>query len=436
MSLVYYPLDKKTNARRRCVLDFTMNSPEHAQSWTQSINRLLLGENVSARRHVLILVNPFGGTKRAPELWKSVVKPVFDVGGLTYDVVFTEYQGHARQLAMQLDLTKYDCVGTISGDGLFWELLNGLLSRPDWHEAVKMPLAIMPGGSGNALAHAAGMGDCETAAFCVARGRARPFDAATVLQEKHRCTAFINFSWGIVSDVDFESERFRWMGEPRFTVVALQRIASLRIYRGRLSYYPDPDFDRTSAPKCIASNCPKCLPASFPGRPVASGLLSESPDSVQVPDRNVGAFFGMERVVLPPGPPMPLVDALESGNEDGWTHMESESFVMLTASNSTHISSDMRTGPYAHWSDGCWDLVVVNDVPKMALMKLFLSIENGEHVESPDVTYLKVRAFRLDPAPLPQDLESFLDVDGERMPVYGKTLFEVHRGMLKLVTFE
>lgn len=32
------------------------------------------------------------------------------------------------------------------------QVINGLLERPDWEEAIRTPLGILPGGSGNALA--------------------------------------------------------------------------------------------------------------------------------------------------------------------------------------------------------------------------------------------------------------------------------------------
>jgi diacylglycerol kinase family enzyme len=233
----------------------------------------------------------------------------------------------------------------------------------------------MPGGSGNALAFAAGMGEAETAAFAVARGRAMPYDVATVLQENHRFVSFILVAWGIVADVDFESERFRWMGGARFTVSAVQRIAGMRNYKGRFSYYPDRSWKKE---KCGAG-CVRCLSLSYPGAP-QSLPHEEQWSGTAVPlngSAAVGPFVGMERANLPPGPPTPLLDALQAGNEEGWVTVESDHFVMFCASNATHVASDMKMGPYAHWSDGCWDVVVIKDVSKTALMKLFLSIENG-----------------------------------------------------------
>ncbi len=84
---------------------------------------------------------------------------MWDEAGITYDVIETEYAGHAKLLARSINLSHYDAFTTISGDGLFWELLNGLFTRPDWSEAIKVPVSVMPGGSGNALAVAAGMQD-------------------------------------------------------------------------------------------------------------------------------------------------------------------------------------------------------------------------------------------------------------------------------------
>ena len=436
LTIHYFPLDKKTLMRSHCTLDFRMNSPEHAQSWAETINGAL-GVTGDERRHVLVLINPFSGTKQAPQLWRTAIKPIFDLAGLTSEAVVTEYQGHARQLASQLDLGRYDAVCSVSGDGLFWELLNGLLARPDWAEAVKLPLAPLPGGSGNALAFAAGMGDPTTAAFCVARGRARPFDVASVLQERVRCTAFLQLSWGLVADVDFESERFRWMGGSRFAVSAVQRIAGLRLYRGRLSYYPVAGWsaDAASAARCRPTHCPQCADESYPGRP--TGLLTgaDAWEAGVVPAGGGGnAFAGLEKSALPAGPPTPLLDSLAEGQEEGWVVGADDAYVMVCAANATHISSDSKMAPLAHWSDGCWDLVVIKELPKMALAKMFLALESGEHLDSPHVSYIKVRAFRIDPDPLPPGTESFLDVDGEKLPEYGPTGVEVHRGLVRLIT--
>ena len=63
--------------------------------------------------------------------------------GIEADVVETESPLHGTQLMKALPLNKYIAIVSISGDGLLHELLNGLLDRPDWPQAVKTPFAIV-----------------------------------------------------------------------------------------------------------------------------------------------------------------------------------------------------------------------------------------------------------------------------------------------------
>lgn len=66
--------------------------------------------------------------------------------------VDTEHQGHAIQIAKELDIHAYDVVVTVSGDGVIHEVINGLLQRGDAREAMKsVSLGVIPGGTGNAL---------------------------------------------------------------------------------------------------------------------------------------------------------------------------------------------------------------------------------------------------------------------------------------------
>lgn len=55
---------------------------------------------------------------------------------------------------------------------------------------------------------------------------------------QRRLFSFLSVAWGFVSDVDIESERYRGLGSARFTLGTLVRLASLRSYKGRLSYLP------------------------------------------------------------------------------------------------------------------------------------------------------------------------------------------------------
>jgi sphingosine kinase len=55
--------------------------------------------------------------------------------------------------SIKQELLSYRGIITVSGDGLPHEALNGLFQRNDWSEVCKIPLGVLPGGSGNGLAN-------------------------------------------------------------------------------------------------------------------------------------------------------------------------------------------------------------------------------------------------------------------------------------------
>ncbi|XP_036994695.2 sphingosine kinase 2 [Artibeus jamaicensis] len=198
---------------------------------------------------LLLLVNPFGGRGQAWQWCKNHVLPMISEAGLSFNLIQTERQNHARELVQGLSLREWDGIVTVSGDGLLYEVLNGLLDRPDWEEAVKTPLGILPCGSGNALAGAVNHhGGFEQAlgvdlllhcCLLLCRGGCCPLDLLSVtLASGSRCFSFLSVAWGFVSDVDILSERFRALGSARFTLSTVLSLATLHTYRGRLSYLP------------------------------------------------------------------------------------------------------------------------------------------------------------------------------------------------------
>lgn len=236
------------------------------------------------------------------------------------------------------------------------------------------------------------------------------------------------------------------MGATRFTVSAVQRIAALRLYKGKLSYVPA--AANSARTKCTgAADCAECVAGLEPPTPFTTtaidawdraafplvrgfGCARCSPCLSFAQDKSRGLFGLMHGQS---GPPTPLLDELRAGNDAQWVHEESDSYVLVTAANATHISADSYIAPYAHWSDGCMDLIILANTSKSQLLSLFMSIEKGEHVDH--VRYIKARALRVLPdTSVPTT--SLMDLDGERLPVYGPVEMEVHRGLLNLVALK
>ena len=49
-------------------------------------------------------------------------------------LLVTERTGHARSMVSSADLSGIDGIATVGGDGLLYEVVNGLRSRADTHK--------------------------------------------------------------------------------------------------------------------------------------------------------------------------------------------------------------------------------------------------------------------------------------------------------------
>ena len=64
---------------------------------------------INRPKKLLVFINPAGGKKNAPEVYRKAVAPYFDLAGLTVDVVLTTRANHARDMIMQdNDISAYD----------------------------------------------------------------------------------------------------------------------------------------------------------------------------------------------------------------------------------------------------------------------------------------------------------------------------------------
>ncbi|CAD5116839.1 DgyrCDS5685 [Dimorphilus gyrociliatus] len=187
------------------------------------------------KRHFLILINPFGGRGKAKQIFYEEAEPILKECNVSYDVVLTERANHAKEMMLSLDIKKYYGIITVSGDGLIHEVFNGLMKRPDWRDAVSIPFGSLPGGSSNALCcsinYTAGEDYfreviASVSTYIIARHRKERMSLAKVDTKSNSFFSHLSVTWGLVADIDIESERLRLMGGARFSVTAVARLIS------------------------------------------------------------------------------------------------------------------------------------------------------------------------------------------------------------------
>uniref|UniRef100_A0A3Q3RE35 sphingosine kinase n=1 Tax=Monopterus albus TaxID=43700 RepID=A0A3Q3RE35_MONAL len=139
---------------------------EEAEKWARAVRErsaqqhhlrdgecsLATTDNLSRPFRMMLMVNPQSGKEKALALYNHHIQRMLNEANISHTLVITERQNHARELVREADLSQWDALVILSGDGLLFEVINGLLERPDWEEAIRTPLGILPGGSGNALA--------------------------------------------------------------------------------------------------------------------------------------------------------------------------------------------------------------------------------------------------------------------------------------------
>jgi sphingosine kinase len=67
-------------------------------------------------------VNPFGGKKSAREIFVKEVKPLFEDADVQLEIQETKYQLHAKEFVKSMDVSKYDGIVCVSGDGILVEV--------------------------------------------------------------------------------------------------------------------------------------------------------------------------------------------------------------------------------------------------------------------------------------------------------------------------
>uniref|UniRef100_A0A8D2LPB3 sphingosine kinase n=1 Tax=Varanus komodoensis TaxID=61221 RepID=A0A8D2LPB3_VARKO len=346
------------------------------------------------RPGVMVLLNPQSGSGRALHLFKTQVQPMLAEANIGFSMFVTRKNNHAWDLVKEENMSKWDAVVAMAGDGLLYEVINGLMERPDWKSVIQKPLCILPGGSGNALAASLNYYAREhchskeelllNCTYFLCKGLHAPMDLVSLrMASGKRLFSFLSFGWGFVSDVDIASERYRRLGSARFTVGTVQLLTTLQIYKGRLSYLP-----------------------------------RKSPVHVQTPPVSL-----LED---------PLLVPFEQPVPKHWTVVPEEEFVSIIGICHSHLGADFLLAPTAKLYDDAIHLFYVSaGVSRMGMVKFFRAMDKGNLLvlNNPHLHCVAAKAFRLEPL----EPKGLMTVDGEVLPcepVQG----QIHRRLARVIS--
>ncbi|XP_014257462.1 sphingosine kinase 2 [Cimex lectularius] len=388
-----------------------LSSSSHPSSYFKPLDSKII-EN-----KILVIINPKSGIGRGRELFQNKVVPLLTEADLNYDIHVTTCRDDARNFVRTQNLWQYmGGVVCIGGDGILHEVINGIMERPDWEILFsELKLGPIPSGSGNGLAKSIAYSHNEpfdqnpvlVSTLNVVRGFSMPLDLVRVELKSQVMYSFLSIGWGLLSDVDIESERIRQFGQQRFAVWTAAKLICLRTFKATVSYLPvvnnpatitnlDDDVDaksilseegRRDSFYSIGSHKSTFLSA------LGSSYSSLTEETVRT--------FGPPSTIPPLCQPVPSNWVTLTGN-----------FVLVHASYPSHLMTDCLFAPNAKLNDGCiWLCIVKGNISKAHLVQFLLGMSNGTHVNSSDVVFVPVSAFRLEP----ESNASMLTVDGEKV---------------------
>lgn len=209
-----------------CIVHPSLQAPTHARE-------------VAVKR-VLLLFNPKSGAEEGAKIAEKA-KTMFTANNVDVHAIALEKRGHGEELCRTMDISPFDVLCFLGGDGTFHECVNGLLKRSDGKGSEK-PIAMIAGGTGNSFSlELLGDTDLKLSIDTITRGIHAPIDVGKVVQlglgdkgglGEEIIYSFNSMHWGLASKVAMTAEKLRWMGKAvRYTTAAL-----MEMFKGDSSY--------------------------------------------------------------------------------------------------------------------------------------------------------------------------------------------------------
>lgn len=342
-------------------------------------------------KRLLFFINPFGGKKRAPKIYKEKVEPILRMAGIHVKSVITERANHAKDLIEtgmdEATFNSYDGIICVGGDGMFAELLNGILIRTqdtnniDYHETKShlmepnIPLGVIPAGSTDAVAFSVtGTNDPVTSIIQVIFGKKVNIDVSAIHDPKsddkliRYATSFL--AYGYFGDVLLDSENHRWMGPSRYDWAGLKKFIGLKKYEGEIKLYTS-KFDGSPKDKSICqSDCAVCAKSKSRSKLLGSLEHNSSHPNDNHNDVNINPVMtGCHDEKQQ----QQQHNDVTVGNDTSCLTIKGK-FLAVNSATMTCRCDKTKKGmsPAAHLGNGCADLIIVSECSRLDYLRFLM----------------------------------------------------------------
>jgi len=181
--------------------------------------------NDSSRLRLLVIFNPHAAATRAARLLPGIRSGLEKFAEI--ELLQTSGVGDAIRLVTDADLSCYDGLLAVGGDGTLFEVLNGLYRHDREH---RIPLGLIPVGTGNAFARDLGLmpGDWQKSIDVIAARRLKRVDTGRVNTPRETFYFLNIIGTGLPVDAMYTAQKLKFIGNSAYTLATLWQAIRLK----------------------------------------------------------------------------------------------------------------------------------------------------------------------------------------------------------------
>jgi len=181
---------------------------------------------------IALIINPGSGNHQPGKIVPRLME-TFRTARIEADLFFSRSVFHLRSIARRIQVSDYDVIAPVGGDGTNFHVINGLLSGHPGEDLP--PLAVIPAGSGNSFARDLGIFTPDQAVAAIIRCRPRPVDVLRFTGRKQSFW-FVNLmGLGFVTEVARTAARFRAFRDLSYLIGVVHQTLFLAVHHLELT---------------------------------------------------------------------------------------------------------------------------------------------------------------------------------------------------------